>query len=153
MTLYLRRATIEDAEDILRWRNDPKTRENSFTSDVIDLETHMAWFERKLGQSNCLMYILMADECKAGNIRVDITDGVGEISYMIAPEHRGKGYGKEILALIEKELPPDARILVGEVLENNIASARCFEANGYSRSEGDGKLVFTKKIQGRSSHQ
>ena len=143
-TLFLRRATTEDAKDILRWRNDPTTRENSFNKDEIDLESHMKWFVRKLGQDDCFMYMLMADDEKVGNIRIDVTNGIGEISYMIAPEHRGKGFGKKIIGMVEKELKEDAgdlqiNELFGQTLKSNPASGKCFIANGYA-------LVFEGEV-------
>ena len=97
------------------------------------------------------MYILMNGNKKAGNIRIDIEGTTGEISYMIAPEARGKGYGKKILALLEKtlsETPAGERInrLSGSVLKGNKASCRCFLANGYTQSEEEDSYCFTKEI-------
>ena len=146
MALYLRKATIEDAEDILRWRNDPSSRENSFTKDEIDLDSHMAWFSRKLCEYDCFMYILMDDQNKAGNIRVDVEDGVGEISYMIAPECRGKGYGKKILELVEPEVSGKVKSLVGYTLKCNKPSSKCFTTNGYTESEDEDSYCYTKNL-------
>ena len=151
MALFLRNATIEDAQDVFNWRNDPDSRANSFNKDEIDLESHMLWFGKRLGRENTLMYILMNGNQKAGNIRIDIEGTTGEISYMIAPEARGKGYGKKILALLEKTLSESEageRInrLSGSVLKGNRASCRCFLANGYSETEQDDSYFFTKEI-------
>ena len=146
MDLYLRSVIIEDAEDILRWRNDPSTRESSFTKDEIELEAHYAWLKKKLCDRDCFMYILMDGEKKVGNIRVDIEDGIGEISYMIAPESRGKGYGKKILELVEPEVSKKVISLVGYTLKSNTASGRCFTANGYTcKDEGD-SYCYTKRF-------
>ncbi len=151
MALFLRNATIEDAQDVFNWRNDPTTRANSFNKDEIDLESHMLWFGKRLGRENTLMYILMNGNKKVGNIRIDIEGTTGEISYMIAPEARGKGYGKKILALLEKTLSESEageRInrLSGSVLKGNRASFRCFLANGYSETEQEDSYFFTKEI-------
>ncbi|WP_022765726.1 GNAT family N-acetyltransferase [Butyrivibrio sp. XPD2006] len=151
MALFLRNATIEDAQDVFNWRNDPTTRANSFNKDEIDLESHMLWFGKRLGRENTLMYILMNGNKKVGNIRIDIEGTTGEISYMIAPEARGKGYGKKILALLEKTLSESEageRInrLSGSVLKGNRASCRCFLANGYSETEQEDSYFFTKEI-------
>lgn len=151
MALFLRNATIEDARDVFNWRNDPTTRANSFNKDEIDLESHMLWFGKRLGRENSLMYILMNGNKKVGNIRIDIEGTTGEISYMIAPEARGKGYGKKILALLEKTLSESEageRInrLSGSVLKGNRASCRCFLANGYSETEQEDSYFFTKEI-------
>ena len=151
MALFLRNATIEDAQDVFNWRNDPGTRANSFNKDELDFESHMLWFGKRLGRENTLMYILMNGNQKAGNIRIDIEGTTGEISYMIAPEARGKGYGKKILALLEKtlsETPAGERItgLKGSVLKGNKASCKCFIANGYTQSEEEDSYCFTKEI-------
>ena len=151
MRLFLRKATMEDAKDVLRWRNDPVTRENSFTRDEIDLDSHLTWFEKKLGQEECFMYILMADDEKVGNIRVDASEGVGEISYMVAPEHRGKGYGKKMIGLLEAELSKDAKdapihTLFGLTIKSNAASGKCFIANDYAGTEEKDSYKFTKSI-------
>ena len=151
MALFLRNATIEDAQDVFNWRNDPETRENSFNKEEIDLESHMLWFGKRLGRENTLMYILMNGNKKVGNIRIDIEGTTGEISYMIAPKARGKGYGKKILALLEKtlsETEAGERInrLKGSVLKNNKASCRCFVSNGYTQSEEEDSYSFTKEI-------
>ena len=149
MSFCLRKATIEDAQDILRWRNDPTTRENSFTKNKISLMSHMNWFGRKLADENCHIFILMDGEKKVGNIRVDVTDEVGEISYMIAPDARGKGYGKKIIALLEEELRQEetgVKTLTAFTLKENMASARCFEVNGFSCEDAGDSLCYSKSI-------
>jgi spore coat polysaccharide biosynthesis protein SpsF len=144
--IYLRRATMEDAEDILRWRNDETTRANSFTRDKIDLVTHKKWLEKKLSQPGCYMFILMNGDDKVGNIRVEKEEDAGEISYMIAPEHRGRGYGKKIIALVEKEMPPEVKTLIGLTLKENEVSGKCFLANGYTSSDAEDALCYSKRI-------
>lgn len=149
MSLYLKKATIEDAEDVLSWRNDPTTRENSFTKGEISLLSHMNWFQRKLANPNCHIFILMDGDVKVGNIRVDVTEDVGEISYMIAPEARGKGYGKKIIALAENEMRNDetgVKALTGMVLKSNGASCHCFEANGYTAENAGDSFCYSKSI-------
>ena len=151
MSLFLRNATIEDARDVFDWRNDPDTRANSFNKDELDLESHMLWFGKRLGRENTLMYILMDGSKKAGSIRIDIEGTTGEISYMIAPLSRGKGFGKKILSLLEKTLSESEagkRInkLTGSVLKENRASCRCFDANGYTRTEEEDSYCFIKEV-------
>ena len=42
-SLRLRRATMDDADIILEWVNDPLDRANSFDSRMISREEHLAW--------------------------------------------------------------------------------------------------------------
>ncbi len=146
MAVFLRRADLSDAEDVLKWRNDETTRKNSFSGEVISLSSHLKWFENKLSDKNCRLYIMMDEDRKVGNIRVDIENGVGEISYMIAPDCRRKGYGKKMIALVENEMPGEVEMLMGLTLKENQASGKCFLANGYAEEEKERAICYTKKI-------
>ncbi len=144
--LYLRKAELSDAEDILRWRNDEETRANSFNKEKISLVSHMNWLKKKLSQEGTYMFILMDGDAKAGNIRVDVMDSMGEISYCVAPELRGRGYGSRMIALVEKEMPPEVKSLMGLTLKTNRASGRCFEKNGYTASDAGDALCYSKGL-------
>ena len=151
--MFLRPATMDDALSVLEWRNDETTRNNSFTKAIISKEDHLNWFKRKIEDGNCLMFILEDDGRAVGNVRLDITDDIGEISYMIAPDERGKGLGKKALELLRdtKEVSSmvdsqKLRSLVGFVNEGNIASAKCFEDNGYSRINAGDIRCYIKNL-------
>ena len=146
MTARLRKAKMDDAMDIFLWRNDESTRRNSFSKNIIDYDSHLKWLEGKLSDPSCLMFILEDDERKVGNIRIDIDNKEGEISYMIAPDSRGKGYGKLILSLVEKTLPQDVKTLTALVLKDNAASGKCFLTNGYQVSDYGEVLRYHKDI-------
>ncbi len=148
--MELRRATMEDAEAILSWRNDETTRAGSFTQNIITLDSHKKWMERKLADKSCYMFMLTEGEELLGNIRLDLADGKGEIaeiSYMINPLFRGKGHGKDILRLVEKELPPTVKALTGFVKNENEASMKCFEKNGYVRLSAGDIMGFIKLMK------
>ena len=147
MSIYLRKATIEDAKDILAWRNDPVTRENSFSKDEIELASHMKWFQSKLVSDNCLMLILEEEELKLGNVRVDIANHIGEISYMVSPVFRGNGYGKKMLEFLEKKLPVGVTTLVGFTTKDNIAAGKCVLANGYTEFDAGDVKCFIKNLR------
>ena len=147
MSIYLRKATIEDARDVLAWRNDPVTRENSFTKGEIDLETHMKWFQDRLLRDDCLMLMLMEEDLKLGTVRIDVANHIGEISYMVSPVFRGSGYGKKILEFLEKKLPIGVTTLVGFTTNENIASGKCFLANGYTEFAAGDIKCFIKNLR------
>ncbi len=144
--LRLRRASEGDCELLFAWANDRETRKNSFRTENIEFEEHAAWFERKMHEDSCQMFILLCAEKEAGQIRLDWQDGqdVAGISYVIAPEYRGMGLGSEILRLVE----PFAcgKVLQGRVRRENVASAKCFEKNGYLMAERERWLEFRKNI-------
>lgn len=145
--MLLRKAQMEDALKALEWRNDETTRMNSFNHEIITEDAHLAWFKRKLEDKTCQLYILEDDEEPSGSIRIDIDGEIGEISYMIAPGKRGRGYGPAILELLEKEASTAGiKTLVGFVDKNNKASARCFEKNGYTMLTAGDIYCFIKNI-------
>lgn len=153
--MRLRKATLSDAKIIYEWANDPVTRKNSFSHEEIKWDDHIAWYTKKLSDSNCLFFILEDGQIPAGSIRLDCVPGPNEaiISYNISPAFRGRGLGKTILMLIEEKVLQDYRFdlnikkLVGEVLPDNEASKKCFEHNGYTCISSDSSaLIFEKSI-------
>ena len=147
MKLSLRAATMEDAMDIMRWRNDEQSRENSFSKDIIRIPEHLEWYKKKMSDEKCHLFILTADSEKAGYIRIDSSGDFGEISYIIAPEKRGQGLGKEILALLERSLPEGVNGLIGFTLPGNEGSRKCFEYNEYSRFMAGDIFCFVKRVR------
>lgn len=145
--MHLRKADIDDALSVLEWRNDETTRMNSFGHDVISKETHISWFKKKLSDKSCHFFILEDDKGPAGCVRVDVTNDIGEVSQMIAPDRRGMGYGTISMSLMEEELKKtDVKTLVGLVTGVNAASAKCCIKNGYTRLTAGDVDVFVKNI-------
>lgn len=129
---------------LFAWVNDRETRKNSFRTENIDYEEHVEWFQRKIQDGSCQMFILMCGGKEAGQIRLDWQGNVAEISYVIAPECRGMGLGSEILRLVEPYAA--GKILRGRVRKGNAASAKCFEKNGYAMLDRERWLEFNKMI-------
>lgn len=150
--MHLRKATNDDCDILFRWANDSDTRKNSFNQDVIKYDDHINWFNGILSSSEVEQYILCDQRCDVGQIRIAIKDKSAEISYSVAPEFRGKGYGTTILALLEKELQngnKNVKYLLGDVKIENIASQAAFRKNKYTLIENDGTkgyLTFVKEI-------
>lgn len=93
-----RQATMNDARLIFDWSNDPETRKNSFHSELIEWDGHLAWFEQRLENEDIIL-IFEIDGTPIGMVRFSISDAEGVIGVMVAPEHRGKGYGPQLIAL------------------------------------------------------
>ena len=146
MEINMRKATMEDALDILKWRNDEKSREGSFNKEKINIPQHLEWYKKKMSDENCVMLILMDGEEKAGHIRLDIQGDTAEISYMIAPDKRGKGLGKEILRLMEQSAPSDVKVLVGFTLPGNDGSRKCFKDNDYTEFTAGDVICYIKAL-------
>lgn len=142
MDLILRPTTMDDAHDVLAWRNDPQTREASIHTEEIDTDTHIAWFRNVIDDENRNLYIAMMGDEKVGSIRADLTDGVYELSWMVAPSCRGQGIGKKLLLGVMEVLEGRFRAVIKK---DNIASMRIAETAGMMlEREHEGVLYYTK---------
>ena len=140
--LCLRPTTADDMMLYFQWVNDPAVRAGAFQSEMIDIATHHIWFARAIADKNVRMWVLLANGAPVGQVRLTF-ESVGEkgtfeksvalIDYSVAAEQRGHGYGREMLALMECEVP-QGMILVGQVKEENVSSRRTFIALGYAET-------------------
>ena len=133
---FLREAKWEDMEQFFLWANDKEVRKNSFSMDPISYEEHQEWYEKKLEEETTQMYILCDGSLEVGSLRLEYDAQGAEISYSIAPEYRGHGYGKELISLAEQEVRRWAEmsgkaVIKAQVKPGNQASKRIFTEAGY----------------------
>lgn len=155
MKMFFRRVEPRDADMLLEWRNDVDTRRNSLNMDIVAGEAHHSWLNHVL-LSNDLFFILQVDDEPVGYVRVSINGNVGKISYSIAPEKRGLGYGKQIINMLERYVY-DSGIkisLLAEVKKENIASRKIFINQGYVEKDiGECCIYIKEKLDGRKIEQ
>ena len=133
--IHLREVRLSDVDMIYQWANDPLTRQNSFNSDKIKYDEHVQWFNRMLNRNDVKMYILMEDNKPVGQIRLNINDTNAEISYSIASDFRGMGYGRKIVSLVVDEIKmniPEVLTVSAQVKPGNSASKSIFEKEGFA---------------------
>ena len=70
--LKLRAATGADSQNVLEWRNDPVTVENSFNSNIISQEEHESWFTESLQNTQRKLLIAEKEKISIGIIRFDV---------------------------------------------------------------------------------
>jgi RimJ/RimL family protein N-acetyltransferase len=143
--MILREAKFDDWEILLKWRNDPTARENSFNQNEISELNHKLWFMDSLMNDYRKIYILEENSTPVGTIRVDKIDLDKYIlSWNISPDHRKKGYGVKILEIYLENKTGE---FIAEIKPENIASIKMVEKNKFEffKSE-DNKLTF-RKIQ------
>lgn len=104
----LRKVTSADAELLFDWANDIDVRQNSFSQRQINWQEHCNWLERMLGNAAVEMYILLAGQEPAGQVRLETVGEICRINYSIVSKFRGQGYGKVMLALAENMLAEQA---------------------------------------------
>lgn len=135
--LYLREAIENDVDILFRWANNEDARKNSFCTEPIKYEDHIIWFQKMMQNERIDQYILIDQDIPVGQIRLERKETVGEISYSIAPDKRGMGYGKAICQLLlrrVREINPEIKKLIAKVKPSNAASIYCFEKNGFVES-------------------
>lgn len=147
--LYLRSAVLADAMLLFQWRNEKATRANSLHSEELVYEDHVHWLERVLEIDKArYFYILMKGNMPIGQIRLCEDNEMMLISYSVDVSHRGRGYGRTILQMLEEKLSEQNTpfILVGYVKQENIASQRAFISLGYCEGRENNLFRYEKRI-------
>lgn len=144
--VILRRADMTDADQLLAWRNDALTVQNSIKQKgKITKDEHMAWLEKTLADPNVELFIGVHDLVPVGSVRFDFISEPPEeyiISLVVAPVARQKGMGAKMLstACLLKEQDN----LVAFIKRTNLASIKLFEGRGFSETGGDEILCFRR---------
>ena len=142
--MLLRRATMNDAEVVLEWRNDEDTRAMSRDGAPIARAQHLRWFEAAVADSNRRLLIAEIAGRKVGMVRFDRDGEAWEVSINVAPTERSRGLGRAMLAAgvacLLKEVGPTA--ILADILESNARSVRVFEAVGFRRLNPQGAAIL-----------
>jgi pseudaminic acid synthase len=129
----LRRATRDDGARLMSWRNDPDTRAMSITGDEVTAEQHATFLARSLDATDRWLYVAEANGSAIGMVRLDAAGPASlEVSLVVAPAARGKGYALALLQAAQAEARRHGAVRLVAVLKpENAASRRAFEAAGY----------------------
>ncbi|WP_286765826.1 UDP-2,4-diacetamido-2,4,6-trideoxy-beta-L-altropyranose hydrolase [Rhodopirellula sp. UBA1907] len=131
--LGLRPATYEDWRILLEWRNDPETRSASRQSKSVTETDHCQWLKTILACDANQMMIAEVNGQPVGTVRLDGTDP-SVISWTVAPNCRGKGYGKQMVKLMIRNT--DRRINA-VARTSNLGSCRIAIAAGFRITKSD----------------
>lgn len=132
--IKIRRATQDDGDAILRWRNDPAVRNVSRSSEVIAPEQHQRWLADVLASTSRVLLIGEHDGAPIGVVRFDAENDSAEVSIYLKPSRIGRGEGVALLRAAEAWLRrecPTVTTLRAYVAARNMASQRIFERCGY----------------------
>ncbi|MES2284295.1 MAG: GNAT family N-acetyltransferase [Bacteroidota bacterium] len=134
----IRTAQLSDLEILLEWRNDFETRKNSHNTDTIDEVNHKKWLESTLANENIQLFIALFNNNQIGTVRADYNSNLDswEISWTIAANYRGLGYGKAMVKCLTDRLKGRFR---AEIKEGNTSSIKIAEFC---------KMSFNKKSNG-----
>lgn len=137
MIIGIRDATINDAQILFDWANDPVTRQNSFNSRTIDWHDHIQWLKKRLIDQVSKTYILHIDRKPIGVVRVDVNE-TAIISLTVESDHRGMGLGAEILKIAcNTYWGNNTGEILAYIKKDNIASQHVFEKAGFTFLKDD----------------
>ena len=135
--IRVRRARESDSRLLWEWANEPGVRASSFSQEAIGWEEHLAWFQAKLADKDCMILIgEVSDADPMGQVRINqMPNREAEIHLSVARDFRGAGYGSLLLETALQEVFDSCRITKVHALvrPENLASARAFERAGFLR--------------------
>ncbi|MFJ1258966.1 GNAT family N-acetyltransferase [Cupriavidus sp. CuC1] len=142
--LRLRPVTLDDVDVLLAWRNDSTTRHASHSMDEVARDGHVRWLDSSIENPNRTLMIAEVGDVPVGAVRADRHEsGVHELSWTVAPEARGSGLGKAMVAHFSSQFSGPIR---AEVKAGNVASSRIAEGAGMAFvREDDGILHYERK--------
>ena len=152
--LTFRKATLADTKLYFDWANDSSVREQSYSTNTIDFESHKKWFESKVEDDSCMLLLFQNEEkLNVGQIRIQKENEMEAlIGISIAAEHRGKGLAKEMLFLASDYFLENNKgyLINAYIKEQNRSSKQAFEKAGFEfdniiNYENCSSFHFTKK--------
>jgi len=153
--LNVRPAEQKDCEIFWSWANDPEVRTSSFNSELIPWEIHSRWFNEKLSNPFCALFVgFDSNDEVIGQVRFDWAGRVvAEISVSIDPSKRSTGVGAALLRRALDKFLSTSRVMEVEahIKPTNLASIRAFENAGFEHAgftivHGD-RAVLMKSYQ------
>ncbi len=153
--IELRPADESDCRMIYNWANDEIVREASFSTETISWDNHVEWFQTKLKDSGCEIYIAHnEDGIQLGQVRFEMDHNDAIISISLDPACRNKGYGRQIIAMGTRKIMERRNVeqVRAMVKKSNIASLRAFKNASFEKEGVDEflgepsiRLVYRKK--------
>ncbi|SEB96329.1 GNAT family N-acetyltransferase [Microbacterium hydrocarbonoxydans] len=145
--IIVRPVSLDDADVLLEWRNDPATRAASLSTQPVDRDAHVEWLMRAIADPRRTLYIGELEGTAIGTIRFDAeSDTDVEVSLTVAPRQRGKRLAgpllKAGLALFSGDAAQNQRI-TARIREENAASRALFTSAGFVElGSADGVLTY-----------
>lgn len=133
--ITVRRARADDCQLLFSWASDPATRSASFQSSELLWDDHQKWFSQRLQDPQAVIYIGDASSGKAlGQARFQLACGRATVSVVIAPEFRGAGWGRELIALSIRMMAREYFVCHVDafIKPGNQPSIRMFESAGFA---------------------
>lgn len=134
-SIYLREATKEDAEILFKWVNKEDSLSNKLnTNEAVTFANHLKWFANKIVDSNCAIWIIVAQEEPVGQLRLEVREKNVEVDIYVTSKARGLGAAKKALNVAAEKAKQiwSSPTLIARIKNNNFVSRRLFKSAGYS---------------------
>lgn len=138
--ISIRKITIEDTDNILKWRNHPSVKKNFCLQEDLTKETHLNWFHNKILTGEVEQFIIIEESSNTSvgstYLRdIDLKNSKAEFGIFIGEESaRGKGFGTAATKLILKygfETLGLHKIYL-RVFTNNLSAIKAYEKAGFT---------------------
>ena len=136
--LNYRKATQADVDLYYHWANDADVRRNSYQSQSIPYEQHVAWFEKKIVAPNSLLLVFENEnQIAVGQVRIETQENHAVVGISIDQHQRGKGYAVEMLIKASAAYfdSNPTKFIYAYIKKDNFASYKAFVAAGYEPLE------------------
>jgi ribosomal-protein-alanine N-acetyltransferase len=95
--VILREFTVEDAAWYAEATRDPEVQRYTADPPTITAEQVARAIEERSGDPAVKSFCIEDDGERCGNVAVDVVDGVGHVSYLVAANARGRGLATRAL--------------------------------------------------------
>ena len=137
-----------DSDDVLKWRNDHRTRAMSLSGEAVSLDAHRSFFARVLNCDDIDMGIACMGGDKIGMVRFDrLPSGKFEVGINLNPSVRGRGLAAPMLrAGIDWHAAKHGSVsLLARIKTANIASVKVFTRVGFKFLSIDGDVLSYRR--------
>ena len=133
----------EDMRDIWEWRNHPAVRGNFFNTAAVSWEEHQKWFQERMSDSHCRIYIARRGEEKVGVIRFEPEGKGAQVSVHLNPVCLGQGLGSRVIRAGTRRFLKEqaAQPVIARIIKRNVASVKAFTKAGYRCLSEDEEVV------------
>lgn len=104
--IYIRPITLDDSDDIVRWRNSEGVKKYFIYQDDFTREEHIKWYNTKIQTGEAIQFIIVekSTEKSIGSVYlrdIDLIHKKAEYGIFIGEKAaKGKGYGTQAAKLI-----------------------------------------------------
>lgn len=140
---------IEDAQEILDWRNIPEVFNFTSSGAPISFKDHSHWIELRIGKLSTEPIYILEKEFRLGMFRVDKVfnkQSAFEISILVSPNYLGSGIGSQMMELyFENHAPKSPVEYFAKIHRDNLKSQRFFEKHNFFKLSEENQFFYFQR--------